>query len=197
MDEIKCKICDRSFGDSKGLEQHNLSKHQASKSIPKKSKNIKLIVIISLIGLLILSGFGWALNSYVAKQGDCKTMPVEEINIGDHSNAASHYHANLEIIIDGDKQPIPSNIGVDYNLMRPVHTHDSIGELHIEGPCERDFTLGDFFTIWGKEFNSERIFDKTTENGELVMTINGKENFDFEKYILKDDVEIVIEYKEN
>jgi hypothetical protein len=99
----------------------------------------------------------------------CKTDPVTEINIGDHSNLALHIHPELQIMIDGIPQPIPSNIGVQTGVMRPLHTHDSTGVLHVEGPCQRDFTIGEFFQIWDQTFTAECIFDKCTSQGTLEM----------------------------
>jgi hypothetical protein len=106
-----------------------------------------------------------------------------------------HIHPYLEIIIDGKKEPIPGSIGVSSGVMRPVHTHDGSGELHVEGPCKRDFVLGDLFKIWGREFSSECIFDNcVSSGGELTMTVNGIENSEFHNLILRDQDKIIIKF---
>lgn len=42
--------------------------------------------------------------------------------------------------------------------MRPLHTHDTSGQIHVEPIVARDITIGDFFLVWGKVFNSSGIF---------------------------------------
>ena len=81
--------------------------------------------------------------------------------------------------------------------MRPLHTHDSSGEVHIEGPYARDFTIGEFFQIWNKTFNSTCIFENcigTESNSTLKMSVNGQESQQFENHIMRDGDEIVIEF---
>ena len=55
----------------------------------------------------------------------------------------------------------------------------------------------EFFDLWNKEFDSTRIFDKTTQNGTLRMFVNGQENSEFRDLVLKEDDKIRIEYKTN
>jgi len=197
MEEEKhrCNKCDREFGSLDSLGMHDSAKH--SPNIPKEDKSGKTnyrkirnwgIFLIIVFGIFYLTF--WMFQG----AGSFEDIPAEEINIGSHSNIALHMHSDLEIRINGQDTLIPANIGVSTGIMRPVHTHDSTGEIHIEGPFARDFTLGDFFKIWERNFNSTCIFDYCTDNGELKFYINGQENFDFENYILKDGENIQIEY---
>ena len=152
----------------------------------------RFIVIIVVIGLIV-----WLVMTISAEKQACLTAPVEELFIESHTETKSHYHAELEIIIDGKKYDIPANIGVELKKMKPVHTHDEIGELHVEGPCIRDFTLGDFFKIWNKQFNNNCVFEFCTDNetkATLTMSVNGVNNQEFENFILRDDQKIKIEY---
>ena len=121
-----------------------------------------------------------------------------------------HWHPHLKIIIKGEEQFIPPNIGISIGnnidnqisgmRMSPTHTHESDGTIHLENnrPWEKPetLTLGYFFKVWGKNFNSSCIFDYCNgENGSLTITVNGQLNYEFEKYIMHDKDEIVIEYK--
>ena len=197
-ERIKCEICQITFKDENGLMQHKQAKHpvveKPQKINTKKIKNWTIIIVV--IGLIIM-GFGWLIYSTYQGINSCKTESAETMNIGGHTNLALHIHAALNIIIDGEKQAIPANIGILPGIMRPVHTHALDNEVHLEGPCQRDFTLRDFFAIWGRQFNSQCIFDKCTEGGILSMRVNGVDNQDFDSYIIKDDDDIVIEYKSN
>ena len=107
-----------------------------------------------------------------------------------------HIHPQLKIIINGKEEIIPPNIGVSLTCMHPLHTHDAVGTIHIESPEQRDFTLGDFFAVWDKKFSKEQILDYVVDaQHEIVATVDGKPNQDFENLILKDKQQIVIEYR--
>ncbi|HZY94649.1 MAG TPA: hypothetical protein VFE98_07315 [Candidatus Bathyarchaeia archaeon] len=58
-------------------------------------------------------------------------------------------------------QLIPANVGSSANCIRPIHTHDASGTLHVETDVNRNYTLQDFFLIWGKSFNASGIFPNT------------------------------------
>lgn len=194
-EKVICEFCNRIFKDIDGLEQHKTAKHITG--INEKpmfdTKKIRNWVIFISIFILIIVGISWIVSLTISGINYCKTAPVTEINIGNHKNLKLHIHSELKIIIDGEKKLIPANIGASEGILRPVHTHDSSGEIHMEGSCERGFTIEDFFTIWEKEFNSQCIFNKCS--GELKMTVNGVKNKEFENYIMKDHDNIIIEYK--
>lgn len=194
--EFKCEICDRTFKDADGLAQHNAAKHplKEKKKGTINSKKIRNLVITILVIGIILALILWSVFGAISESKSCKTDPVTEINIGGHTNIKLHIHSDLRILIDGKEEFIPANIGIGNNLMRPLHTHNPDGEIHIEGPCARDFTIGEFFQVWGREFNRQCIFDKCTDNGVLRFIVNGKENQDFENYIMRDGDNMVIEY---
>mgnify|MGYP001569069171 FL=1 len=191
----KCHICGKEFFNEPSLFNHKRDKHNISE-VKKETNSGRIffyVFIIFVISLIVLAGY-----SFVSGEDEC-SKPAKEINVGGHNNLELHIHSHLKIIIDGKQETIPSNIGIAYGIMRPVHTHDETGELHIEGPCKRDFTLGDFFSIWGKVFNSQCIFEKcinneNNANSSLKVFVDGQENNDFENIILKDKQEIVVEY---
>ncbi len=197
-DKVRCEICNRTFKDEDGLRQHNIAKHSSHSSDDSSGnkKSMKGWIIFLVIAAGIIAFIVWSVMGVVNQSSECKEAPAEEMNIGGHTNLALHIHQNLKIIINGEEQIIPPNIGIAPGIMRPVHTHDATGQLHVEGPCVRDFTIGDFFKIWGKEFNSQCIFDKCTDKGELTVTVNGISNNQFENLVLRDRDNIVIDYKE-
>ncbi len=121
-----------------------------------------------------------------------------------------HWHPKLTIIIKGEKQVIPPNIGISIGnnmdnqvsgmRMSPTHTHESDGTLHLENNRPwlkpETLTLGYFFEVWGKNFNSSCIFEYCNgEDGKLIMTVNGNLNQEFDKYVMHDGDDIVLEYK--
>ena len=109
-----------------------------------------------------------------------------------------HWHPELRITILGNNQEIPANIGIGATH-QPIHTHDNMGVMHLEFPGlvkKDDARLGRFFEIWGKQFNQNCIFDKCVgPDGQLKMFVNGKENFEFENYVMRDGDKIEIVFK--
>ena len=111
---------------------------------------------------------------------------------------ALHIHQHLDLLINGSTVPIPAGIGIDEaaGFISPVHTHDTSGIIHVESDVVRDFTLGEFFDIWGVRFTKDSIGGYTASaastlavyaNGSLVMG-------DPRNLVLTEHQEIVIEY---
>ena len=122
----------------------------------------------------------------------------------DHSGLARHDHSNLNIYINGVENAIPSSIGINTEVcnqeggnMHAVHTHDASGRLHIESNEDIDIPIGVFFDIWGVHFNETGIFDyRVNSTHELIMTVDGVTNYDFDNYLLVDGKEIALVYQE-
>jgi hypothetical protein len=168
--------------------------HMQMKHPVAEKKQFNKKIFFYLFFILIVGGVLGIIYMTVSSVNECKTADVLDLSIEGHTNLNLHIHPQLSIIIDGKNEIIPANIGVTGDFMRPVHTHDETGELHVEGPCMRDFTLGDFFTVWGKRFDNQCIFDHCTDAGKLTMMVDGVSSEDFENLILKDGQTIVIEY---
>lgn len=156
---------------------------------PQSSKNFLVWGIV--LSLLALAGYG------VFRYFSSASPNVSE-NLLDtcvtHAGGM-HIHPNLKIVINGEIQEIDRNIGVSANCMRPIHTHDNTRKLHTEFPRAHEFTLGDFFTIWDKQFSQTQIFEYAVDDTHsLTMKVNDAVNTEFEKYVMKDGDDIVIEY---
>ncbi len=108
-----------------------------------------------------------------------------------------HSHLILTIIVQNQVVPIPGNIGASVidgaSYARPVHTHsfDTVpGTLHIETDENRDYTLGDFFLVWGKVFNEGQVLDyKADTTHKISMTVNGATEPRMQNYVLPRDAE--------
>ena len=112
-----------------------------------------------------------------------------------------HWHPKLKILINGKEQEIPANIGIGA-IHEELHTHDEDakdGVVHMEmkGMVTKDeVRLGNFFKIWGKEFNQTQILDrKNGAEGSVKMFVNGKENNGFENYLMRENDNIEIRYE--
>ena len=128
----------------------------------------------------------------------------EKVNVPEDqiiSRKGIHWHPRLTVLIKGEKQEIPADFGVG-GVHLPIHTHatdNKQGVLHMEmlGLITKDETkLGKWFQLWGKEFNSNKLFDKTNgPDGTVKMMVNGQENNEFENYFMKDGDKIEIKYE--
>lgn len=81
----------------------------------------------------------------------------------------------LSIMVTVDEQDVslPAFIGVDRlrAVQAPVHTHESGGEVWLEGDGNRDVTLGQFFTLWGVRFDDECLGNACED---LTVTADGQ-----------------------
>ena len=195
VEEIKCKICNRPFKDTEGLTMHNTTKHPELIKKPKKQLPVKKIrnwVIFIVIIALVVFGI-----TSLIKNNSTEKIIINENDLNfEIPKGTIHWHPHLTIRIDEETIPIPQNIGITSTIHYPMHTHDAGGTIHIENdrPTKKALVLGYLFEIWGKQFNKDCIFEYCTNKGTLKMYVNGKENFDFEKYFMQDGDEILIEY---
>jgi len=142
---------------------------------------------IIIFGIIIAAITGWFLISKFSEPG-------QESDI--ISRNGLHWHANLSINILGEAKDIPAGIGLAGPSHNPMHTHDRDNVIHLEfsGTVRgNDLRLGEFFKVWGKTLNKDCIFDKcSSSEGKLSMRVNGKENSEFENYIMADGDKIEI-----
>lgn len=91
---------------------------------------------------------------------------------------AEHYHAHLDVMVNGRAVAVPANIGVDpaSGTMSALHTHTPDGVLHIEADTKGQvFTLGQLFTEWNVRLTPNAIGSLTVaDNKQLVVYVNGK-----------------------
>jgi hypothetical protein len=80
--------------------------------------------------------------------------------VSDSAPLAEQIHPFLTIVINGQQQTIPAEIGIEASGNLPIHTHDSSGIIHIESTKVLPFRLRDFFTIWGQPFSKKNILGR-------------------------------------
>lgn len=160
-------------------------KHQA-KEIAKKlaikkqrlKRAVKWISGIVLV-ILLIGGLIWY---FVTRPPTPKGEIISRNGI--------HWHSELIIYIKDEQQKIPKDIGIIGTIHKPVHTHDTDGIMHLEfGGLVRktDITLGQFFKNWNKDIRSL--------GANMKMTVNGKENTEYENYIMQDKDKIELRYE--
>jgi hypothetical protein len=112
-----------------------------------------------------------------------------------------HYHAHLDITVDGKPVAVPPYIGyvvggTKVAGLAPLHTHQQDGVIHIENSVPATFVLGQFFIEWGVRLTAGCIGGLCAGNGkELAFFIDGQRfTGDPASIVLKKHEEIAIEY---
>jgi hypothetical protein len=152
----------------------------------------KVIGVIGLLTIAILAG-----GVFFMSRDTASSVPEGELI----ARNGLHWHPKVAVTTKGQNQEIPANLGMGA-VHGKIHTHDQDnkeGVVHMEmqGVVTKDDTrLGRFFQVWGKELTSTKLFDKTNgPEGTIKMTVNGKENTEFENYLMKDGDKIEISYE--
>ena len=112
-----------------------------------------------------------------------------------------HYHAHLDINVDGKAVAVPPYIGFvakgrSIVGLAPLHTHLQDGIIHIENSVPAKFVLDQFFIEWGVRFTATCLGPYCTGHGkELAVFVDGKRlTGDPTQLVLAKHQEIAIEY---
>lgn len=180
------------FGAYDHLKKEVAEKNGTTKSGGASRTGVPMVMKVFLLGLIIFGGlmasgvltgpgpFGGGGPDDSQYQGEY--IPEGEINnegIADmcvsHGGVSQHYHYEVRILVDGTPQDVPANIGITSDCMKPIHTHDAGGKVHVELPSSfsgNSPNIGDFFEIWGYSFSSNQVLG---QNGDVTMTVNSEE----------------------
>lgn len=152
----------------------------------------KIIILGTIVTILIVIG-----AIFLLSKGENVNVPEDQIV----TRKGLHWHPRVTIFIKGEKQEIPANLGIGA-VHSKIHTHDTDnkeGVIHMEmkGLVTKDDTrLANFFKVWGKMFNSNKLFNKTNSSEGIVkMFVKEQENREFENYLMKDGDRIEIKYE--
>jgi hypothetical protein len=86
-----------------------------------------------------------------------------------------HYHAHLDIFVNGSPEPVASSIGrVDQDYFSPLHTHATSGMIHIEAARDERFSLGMLFTEWGVRLTDNCVGGYCRPATPISAFVNGK-----------------------
>ena len=218
-----CDYCDETFTSEAERIRHTLDEHgdeltghqkdslksrrnkldqQVAQQKQRRTTDLKRYGKgLTALFLLLIVGYGTYSSGLIQIQRNPDTAPTGPI----------HYHPQLRIVINGETRPVPTNIGIGPQYadnpyyhggmqMTSIHTHDSSGTLHWEimnrAPKDGELQLGAFFDIWGKTFNETCLFDYcNTDEKQVTMTVNGKENKQFGNHTIQGNERIVIRYE--
>jgi hypothetical protein len=110
-------------------------------------------------------------------------QPVDGIEGSSHEMLKVHVHAHLALFYKGEQVAIPQGIGIVKPFREEngfvgsgqgfywLHTHDATGVIHIESPDDRQYTLGNFFNIWGQPLDAGNVAGL---KGKVSAFVDGK-----------------------
>ena len=121
------------------------------------------MVLAGLTGLVLLSIFAYLVLSSPSVDYIDPNLPL-----------AIHQHVRLIVYIGEERVLVPAGIGIDPGGQRVIHTHDDSGVLHIEDNRIREYRLGDFFKLWGRELTSTCLIGYcSNETHRVRVFVNG------------------------
>jgi hypothetical protein len=122
---------------------------------------------------------------------------IAEMGLPAVGNEKFHIHAILHIYREGLLVPVPPLIGINEakKTETSLHTHDGTGIIHMESAHPFNFTLGDFFKVWGVKLGPAQVGGITGsgENG-LHFYVNGQPLSNPAAHVLHNGESIVIGY---
>lgn len=115
------------------------------------------LVVVIILGFFIYNQlFGPQAAAYL--KGD----PIDGINCDTLEQASIHYHAHLQLYVEGAQISIPVDVGRQSRTGCSywLHTQPDAGDegvIHVESPDNQTFTLHQFFDIWGQQLSATNL----------------------------------------
>jgi hypothetical protein len=106
-----------------------------------------------------------------------------------------HEHANVQVFINGQQEPVPTSIGINESAgtIQSIHTHDDTGVVHLESSKARTFTLGEFFGVWGVRFTPSCVGGYCNDGqNQIRVYVDGKEQTGAASDIPLDDQSVIV-----
>ena len=146
---------------------------------PRRSNYAAFALPVAVLGVFLLVAIALVvLYRTSSGSGANSGQPVANVKCETSEQLATHYHAHLDILYQGQPVRVPAQVGVTSTCLYWLHTHDETGVIHIEAPKSesgRQFKLGDFFKIWGQPLSKKQVATIQVASGEQVKAwVNGQ-----------------------
>jgi hypothetical protein len=177
-----------------------LLKSRRRKKQEKKNNNTIVGIVLFIVIVIIAVGSAWLL---IPAGPQPQTISAYSLSGGDPtlttcvsaSNVILKFKFNIRIVLNGTQIVIPAKIGDEADCTRPLHTVDNSGDVYVESPIYYEYSLRDFFAVWGQVFTKDQIFTlHANSNHVITMTVNGVPNYEFENHILAPGDQITITF---
>jgi hypothetical protein len=142
----------------------------------------KKMLIRSMIALAVIAVAAGVVTNIVTQQARGSDPLYQCI---ESDNLPYQAYVTVSVSINGQPIEVPANIGIQDNCLRPIHTHDTTGLVHIVYDRQHDFRLGHFLWYWG--FNIQQ-YDAT-------VYVNGIPQDKYLDTVLRDGMSIIMDFK--
>ncbi|GGH92721.1 hypothetical protein ACFFGR_06650 [Arthrobacter liuii] len=141
---------------------------------------------------------GWSLDP----AGGNARIKAAGLDVLNAEGTADHYHAHLDVLVDGKAVPVPAYIGFSFsaagqpNGISALHTHDTSGIIHVEAPTAGlAYTLGQVLTEWGVMDGQDATGTPHGGTGGWSAYVNGvRQDGPITGVVLKAHDEVVLSY---
>ena len=159
-------------------QEQRLEKQRQREAERQRAARTKRRTIIGVVaaGVLVIAALVYlvVMQSHTPVNAAYPAVDGVSCDGGEHGDV--HIHAHVTIYIDGNKTPVPANIGIapDSSCLYWLHTHSSDGVVHIEAPAGSSLTLGTFLDIWGSHFAQLGYPGQLSNPTSWQVYVNGK-----------------------
>ena len=187
--------------------------HPSITLVSIKLRRAIIASLILVIAALVVNGESAQTNSFAAtlpgmQAGPAPWLPeidnlLSRLNViklpalYEEGNAL-HIHQHLDILVNGKPVTVAAGIGINQvaRFISPLHTHDLSGVIHVESDVVRDFTLGQFFDVWGVRFSRDCVGGYCAKGADaLRVFVDGKPvSGDPRNLVLREHQEIAVVY---
>ncbi|HEX9414476.1 MAG TPA: hypothetical protein VF916_13300 [Ktedonobacterales bacterium] len=145
-----------------------------------------LVVGLAVWGLFAALGIGATKHTSSGLQA-ATGQTVDGIPCTAGEQLTVHYHADLQVYVNGQLQQVPAGIGIvepDGPQSGPhlasngttvclyyLHTHDASGIIHIESPSNAPYTLGNLFNIWGQQLSQTQFMGHKVDAAHKLVIV--------------------------
>ena len=187
-------------------------RREAERQRAARNRRVALVSMIAAIVIIVAASVFYYVYNRNQSQGQNQNHteavfnpsypPVDNIYCDQLEQSAFHVHAHLTIYIDGKQVPVAQGVGIapdqqgqNISCYYWLHTHDTTGVVHIESPAGDSYILGNFFDIWGDQFQQLNYPSQLDLNSGWRAYVDGKPyNGDFHKIPLIAHTVITLAY---
>lgn len=130
-----------------------------------------IVAAVVIVALIFWAGQSPISSVFVPTPTPGSAQTVDGVQCESTEQLVYHIHSHLAVYLDGQPETIPADIGVRADCIYWLHTHDTSGVIHVESPTQTQYTLGQFFDIWGQTLDAQ---DVGREHGNIIFYVNGQ-----------------------
>ncbi len=159
----------------------------------RRRKKKYMMIVMPIIAAVVAAG---AAGAILYKP--IQVMAIDGVECNRTEQISYHVHSHLEIFVDGQKEQVPSNIGIlsSPSCLYWLHTHTADGVIHVEAPQTREFTLGQLLEIWNQTRDSNGLFNSVSGKN-VTAYVNGDQfEGNYKDIQLESRKQIVLAYGE-